>query len=259
MSVNQDVFDGVTQEETGPPTHRKTKKPVPNKKKDRTIGEGIKTIITPLPKPDSQIKVNGSESTQVIVDVLRPEKPSKQETTDNDPERRASLILNLEMYTSNEILGKHLRRAGFEKTEGELKKMTVTELEYELKRVEILLNNKNNSNVANGVLKGGIQMLENIVSSKTKLQIKGLADSCFSNENWLFLLEKVKMKYGLYNFGVNLDPAVELALITAQTAAMLHAHNSFRESIKTTLNLDEEILVRPTSERTNLVERGDEK
>ena len=148
--------------------------------------------------------------------------------------RKAVLLLT--EYGKNEWLGPYLQDShGFELAPVKLRRMTNSKLVDLVEEVESVLANKTNSAIGDGAVRGAMYQLEMLAESKSRFRIGGATDRCFENDHWRFLLERVKLQYGI-GFG-HMDPITELTFVTIQTAAMMHYSNSLQEP---TTNLDEE-------------------
>ena len=100
--------------------------------------------------------------------------------------------------------------------------------------------------MVNGMIRGGMLTTELLLLNKTNLKVKGLTDQCFSDEDWLFTLERVKCKYGLMSLGFEMDPLLELTMSTFYAGLILHKVNSsIHQTPDSKVNLDKEIEVSP--------------
>ena len=82
--------------------------------------------------------------------------------------------------------------------------------------------------------------LEGMISSRTEADITGLTQCCFDDQQWLFLLERVKMKYGLNGLTLSGDPGFDLLLSTLITGMTVYNLNLLkkRSSSPSKYNLD---------------------
>lgn len=127
-------------------------------------------------------------------------------------------------YGKSELIAPKLKKAGVPCEPRALRKVARARLPVILEEAEEALDDSAVDQMSNVALKQGLTCLERLVSSRTRYQITGTTDECFANERWLFLLERAKLKAGIGM--TRLDPVTELALITAQTAAIAHARNT---------------------------------
>lgn len=132
------------------------------------------------------------------------------------------LYAALVAYGKNNTLNEYLNEMKFNLDPGRLRKMTKAKLREELEDVESNLANYGEAHLFNSSLKQGMTWMERVVHNRTKLKIAGTTDDCFENKEWVFQLERLKMKYRI-GIGGTRHPAIELALITAYTAHIRNA------------------------------------
>jgi hypothetical protein len=148
----------------------------------------------------------------------RPAPPAKSE------EDRRTIAL-LTSYGKNSWLGPYLKDShSFDLSPQKLRKLKGNKLEELLADVEAVLSNKSNSALGDGVVRQFMYQAEAIIDHKTRFKVDGTTEKCFENDHWRFLLERVKMKYGV-GFG-KMDPISELTLVTFQTASLMHYNNA---------------------------------
>ena len=199
----------------------KRKKPAEEEKKKEQLDPSIDKAIDNLLQPAKK-KIRVSEEPKATKTTKTKKTKPKEKKRSDDDRRHIALLTE---YGKNEWLGPYLKdNHGFDLEPTKLRKLSGPKLEELLEDVEQVLANKSNSAIGDGVVRGTMYQLEMLASARTPYQIQGTTDRCFENDHWRFLLERVKMKYGV-GFGA-LDPVAELSLVTFQTAAMLHYTNS---------------------------------
>ena len=140
-------------------------------------------------------------------------------------------------YGRSALIGPKLKKAHINCDPKALRRLPRQKLPLLLDEVEEVLEGEMSGELADAVLKQGLVCLENLVANRSKYQISGTTEACFANDRWCFLLERAKLRAGI---GLQrLDPMTELALLTAQTAAITHAKNTmFTAQPSQTTNLD---------------------
>lgn len=140
-------------------------------------------------------------------------------------------------YGRSALIGPKLKKAHINCDPKALRRLPRQKLPLLLDEVEEVLEGEMSGELADAVLKQGLVCLENLVANRSRYQISGTTEACFANDRWCFLLERAKLRAGI---GLQrLDPMTELALLTAQTAAITHAKNTmFAAQPSQTTNLD---------------------
>lgn len=145
------------------------------------------------------------------------------EPADGPPLREDPCYRLLCAYGKSDLLAPKLKKAGVPCEPRALRRVARARLPSLLEEAEEALDDCAVEELSNLALKQGLTCLERVVASRTRYQLEGMTEACFANERWLFLLERAKLKAGI---GLaKMDPLTELALITAQTAALTHAKN----------------------------------
>jgi len=129
---------------------------------------------------------------------------------------------------SNKILGPQLVECGF-KFDKALAKNTPEKLERQIAKIEKLLSGKTADDGVNTGIKLVMTGLERMISTKTEADITGLTQCCFEDQQWLFLLERVKMKYGLNGLSLGGDPGFDLLLSTLVTGMTVYQLNLLKK------------------------------
>lgn len=216
------------------------------KKNKRNGKQKEQKVKQPVPVKPIKLKKRKELKQELVEEVAavsesRPLKKRKKGSNHTEKERNPAdrkIIALLTGYGKNEWLGPYLKdNHGFDLVPSKLRKLSSVKLEDMLGDVEDVLANKSNSALGDGVVRQTMYQLEAMAMMKSRFKVAGTTDRCFENDHWRFLLERVKMKYGV-GFG-KMDPVAELSLVTFQTASMLHYTNSMATP-KT--NLEEEIV-----------------
>lgn len=165
----------------------------------------------------------------------------KEKKVDPEHERLVNLLSG---YGRGKILGPFLKSDYSQSLDRQkLRKLKVDRLQEIEEDVEDILQNHSNVAMGDAIVRQGMQTLENIVDTQTRLRVgkgpnhKGTTATCFDNERWAFLLERCKIRAGLHQ--TSLDPAAELTLITLQTAWMVHEANSNTPGTDLTVKIEE--------------------
>lgn len=201
--------------------------------------DGLDTIAkATTAKQNPQQKKTAKQSKQEVeafTEVI------KQETT-NEPQQKAKLIYSIQQYGKNKRLGTYLRQeCGHRYDDAYLKKLSLPDLQLELEKQEVSLGSRSNGSLIDVVLKNGLTIAENAISSKTKFNISGTTQQLYEDDHYLDLLERIKMKYTMPF--IKLDPVMELGLCIAQTAMLVHGQNKFKETlvVNENINLNTEV------------------
>jgi hypothetical protein len=109
------------------------------------------------------------------------------------------------------------------------------------KNRKVALGSRSNGSLVDVVLKNGLVLTENLITQRTQFNVAGTTEQLYQDDNYLDLLERIKMKYTMPF--IKLDPVMELGLCVAQTAMVMHAQNKFKDSLQLDpdINLDASI------------------
>jgi hypothetical protein len=136
-----------------------------------------------------------------------------------DPNYRVLLA-----YGRNALLGPLLASKGYPLTVKTLKQIPFEELAFLVSEIDEVLDGELKSDTMDDMMKSVLQSVEFAVASRSRVQLQGTTDACFSDPKWRNLFERAKIKAG---FGVRkINPAMELLLLTATTAKSIHEKNS---------------------------------
>jgi hypothetical protein len=150
------------------------------------------------------------------------------------------LIDTIKQYCTNKRFCGHLKG---EINVNNLESLDVEQLQEKLDKIDRILSTRGNQGMIDNGMKMAMVTLENIVDSKTTLNVRGTTEACWVNELFLDKLEQVKIKYNLNLMeNVKLDPALELSLIIFQTGLMCHKRNGIlADTADSSIDLDAEI------------------
>jgi len=205
-----DPFANLEPAEPGPPPPPPPPQAGPPPLKKR------KTALPKQPKAPKQPKQ--PRQPRLLPAGLPPPLPS------DDPLREDPTYRLLCAYGRSPLIAPKLKKAGLPVDSKALRRVPRELLPALLDEVEEALEGEVADGVANEAIRRGMKVLEEVIDARTKYKIAGTTDACFDNERWLFLLERAKLRAGI---GLQrLDPLTEMALLTAQTAAMTHFMNS---------------------------------
>ena len=198
--------------------------------------------VTPQPPPAPKLPPEILQATRKhkrteIKKLERASKKPKDDTPAEIPEEKKQLLGSLRTYRDNAILGPALKnRVEFKN----LEKLSVADLKDRLEQVELALSQANNSSLIDGMVSGTLYWAENVLSTE-KYNFRGTSDQLYKNDHWVFLLERVKIKYGL-QMSTTLDPGVELFLVTVQTMMAVQRMNRL-QNLHPLTDLDRKIQV----------------
>lgn len=156
----------------------------------------------------------------------------KEPKNSEETKKHQELVLHLVRYGSSKRFAEYLKSLGFSLTSSNLKKMSSSELEEMLVRVQTSLDNKSVSNFWSELALGGIQTTEMIVSSTKlgeKIKIQGLTDCLRGNDDFLDLLEILELSYA--NF-THIRPEIRLIYSIVSSGLKVHSVNSFMDKRK---------------------------
>lgn len=124
-------------------------------------------------------------------------KPTKKPDTDPDSvKKHQELTLMLSRYGTSPRFGSYLKSLTFELTPAKLKKLTVDKLEDMLERVRVSVANKTVSDIWTSSIMAGVAMVENVCANtklNDKIKLRGLSEALSEDENFLDLLEELKL------------------------------------------------------------------
>ena len=184
------------------PVEKKTKAPAEKKRKappaskvGRPAKRGRPSALAPMRPMPSALSSNKSEN----------------------PHYRTLLA-----YGRSPQLGKVLARHGYRLDPGSLRNVPPQGYEVLINEIEDVLDGEFQSSGANEVIKQGMRGLEFLLT-KRGIKVAGTTNECFSDEHWVCLLERVKIKHGIGT--MKMSPGLELALATAQIGHRVSQRN----------------------------------
>lgn len=194
---------------------------------------------TPTPKPvPAPPRERKRRAPQPAAEEKEPGDPDPDDDATARLARIAGLKSKLKAYQSHARFGPMLKEAGFDFAAA-LRKKKPGELKRELARADKLLSSKGGSDPADFIVKGVLSTAE-AVGPKFGYNLEGLTMACYSDPEWLFTFERVKMKYGISALTGGLDPLVSLVSATGSSAFGLHMRNSsLKEMAPTIAKLDQ--------------------
>ena len=212
-----------------------------NIQKKKDIKKPDKKKVNKDKDRDEDIEVPKQIKKEIQEIVKQEAKIEKQYASRDEITEKAKLIYSIKSYGNNPRLGLYLKQAGHNFTESFLKSLTLDELRLELEKQDIALGQKQNNGLIDTTIKNGLLFAENMISSKTNFKIQGTCEKCFEDDHFLDTLERVKMRYNMPM--IKMDPALELALVIAQTATIINKSNQFMQDIpRSTTNLDAKLV-----------------
>lgn len=155
-----------------------------------------KKATKPKLKPKKSEPENEEEETE------QPKKTKKKVTipkaTEEEAEAKEKLLMILQRYSSSPRLGPMLKKEFKPSlTSSKITRMSIPELEELVTRVRTRCNNKSNTQGQDKMIKLAMQTSENVITGATKgkLDVIGTTEMCFADEEWLDMLEQIKIEY----------------------------------------------------------------
>jgi hypothetical protein len=134
------------------------------------------------------------------------------------------LRAKIRSYQESARLGKVLEEAAFDFKRA-LKLKTEEELTAELQHIANLLRRRGNNDLFDLMVETALLSAE-AMTTGTRLKLSGLKDRCLADEYWLFTLERAKLEHGLGSILPNVDPLIELTMLTGHMALQVHKTNA---------------------------------
>lgn len=152
-----------------------------------------------------------------------PAKKHKPNPSPKGPTRDNPHYKLLCAYGRNPVIGPMLRAHGHVLEPHTLRKVPADLLPMVVDEIEEVLDNAGDSDLANTGITQGMIFLEDLLTTRTKLRLKGTTDKLFADGHWVYLLERMKLRAGI---GLSsMPPPVEFAMLTAKTALLVHTSN----------------------------------
>jgi hypothetical protein len=212
--------------------------------------DGLNLNDDPEEKKPAKKKSKAKAKVVEPVEEPEPEKPKKKKKeskalSEQDSENQQKLLMALNNYASSPRLGPYLKTMGFKNlTSSTMHKKSIAELESLVARVRFCANNKTNANFQDQAIKSVMDIGEKTVtaSSRGKINIIGTTDECFRNEEWLDLLEQVKIEYLSF---ATMSLPVRFGLSTASIAMMVNS----KKNLAKVQSENADLLAAPTEEQ----------
>lgn len=152
-----------------------------------------------------------------------PKPPKAEKKADNSTGPVKLLKSKIRSYRENKRFGKYLADSGYDFKKA-LAMKSEDQLKDELVAIDNLLARKSNNDLFDMMARGGLMSLE-LAAEKSRFKLHGLAAQCYEDEHWSFCLERAKMKHGLGSLLPQVDPALELMMLTYLAAMQVHKAN----------------------------------
>ena len=138
----------------------------------------------------------------------------------------------LAAYGRSAVISPVLQAQGYDLTPVSLRKISPSLYPQFLDEVEEILEHQGTTALGNAATAQVLEYMEKEISKRTRYKIDGTTAKCFENQQWVFLLERAKLRMGI---GVDkMPPQVEFALITAQIAFFQHEKNKLKFAVPAT-------------------------
>ncbi len=118
--------------------------------------------------------------------------------TEEEAEAKQKLLMILTHYGTSPRLGAYLKKMGFKNLNSTIvQKKSVAELEELVARVRFCSNNKTNDASQDALIKTVMKGTESLttLASRGRVDISGTTERCFADEDWLDMLEQIKIEY----------------------------------------------------------------
>ena len=192
--------------------------------------------------PEINKKGKKTKATKEEVISIKPQKieiPKQEKDTKNMHADKVKLVMAIQAYGKNARLGPYLKECGHKFDDSYLKNLSIDDLKFELEKQEVVLGSKQNGGLIDAGIKNGMLFTEQLICKSKRFKVQGTTEKLYTDDHYLDLLERVKIKYTLPF--VKLDPVLELTLCIAQTAMLVHHENSY-SNIQSSVDLNKEIL-----------------
>lgn len=198
------------------------------------LGDGLEDlkIVRRIVDRKKKEQMNTSDELSVPPGRTRRPRDNERDETASGPEqmsKKANLIFSISRYLKSERFGEFLKKQGKRFTEKQLSDMSIDGLELELETLELLISKRGSSDYISGVVKSAMMLSESFASEITKFKVNGLTSELFSDDHFLDLFEKVKIKNSLPT--IKMSPMVELVLTIFQKAVSIHNRNNLVSSV----------------------------
>lgn len=152
-----------------------------------------------------------------------PKPPKGEKKADNSTSPVKLLKSKIRSYREHKRFGAYLADSAYDFKKA-LAMKSEEQLKDELVAIDNLLAHKSNNDLFDMMTKGGLMTLE-MAAEKTRLKLHGLTDQCLGDEHWTFCLERAKMKHGMGSLLPQVDPLLELTMLTYLAATQVHKTN----------------------------------
>lgn len=152
------------------------------------------SAVKPPPEEPKAVKINTRKADASL--VQKELNPKKKDDNNPDVKKHQELTLMLSRYGTSPRFGDYLKSLCFELTPAKLKKQKVDKLEELLERVRVSVANKTVSDIWTSSIMAGVSMVENVCTNtrlNEKIKLRGLSEALSEDENFLDLLEELKL------------------------------------------------------------------
>jgi hypothetical protein len=126
-------------------------------------------------------------------------------------------------YRSHPRFSKLLKDEGIKCDDKTINKMNEQQLEILEKRIAHCVCNRNHSNFYKGIVKTGLEVVENVGVATGKLKIQGLTEILNKSEDYDLLLDEIFIERSI---AIYTKPEIRLAYLIGTSALKLHRANS---------------------------------
>lgn len=141
-------------------------------------------------------------------------------------EEKRKLLLMLGRYRTSRF-GKYLQDMNYKLQDSIISKLSLDELQKLLKDVQFTIANKNNQNMLEPMVLGGVSFIEKMVSDF--YDVRGLSANLAQDQAFLEILEEIQLKSLVFS---NNDPETRLAITVLKAAYVQNRVNELRKRVE---------------------------
>ena len=189
------------------------------------------SAVKPPPEEPKAVKITTRKADASL--VQKELNPKKKDDNNPDVKKHQELTLMLSRYGTSPRFGDYLKSLCFELTPAKLKKQKVDKLEELLERVRVSVANKTVSDIWTSSIMAGVSMVENVCTNtrlNEKIKLRGLSEALSEDENFLDLLEELKLNNQNLSY---VSPYTRLAYTLLTSVMRVHGLNTMLDKRNT--------------------------
>lgn len=144
---------------------------------------------------------NDERPLKVVLGAANPELPpppieDKRISGDmtNEEEEIGKRVVIVLRYQSNKMFGEHLKTMGIKYTPEQLRKKSMQDLDGIINQIRLICRSKSAAFDLSGLVFTGTSMFENVVTARTKYNIRGYTENLKADEDFVEALELYKLE-----------------------------------------------------------------